>query len=126
MGWLFIKRSITIIAEIAVGLVVSAIFLVIVGFIWLMYTHPSPKYHRLDAGMTVLEAISIMESAPKRAYTPEDFCTTYRDTMLVSMCDEFVSTNTSALMVWNARIDTAIVVGLDQEASVSFLGFGDT
>ena len=116
----------TIIADIAVGLVVSVFFLVIVGFVWLMYTHPSPKYHRLHVGMTASEAISVMGSAPRHVMTPERFCTGNRDTMRVSMCDEFVPTDTTALMVWNARIDTVIVVGLDQKSSVSFLGFGDT
>ena len=114
----------TIIADIAVGLVVSVFFLVIVGFVWLMYTHPSPKYHRLDVGMTASEAISVMGSAPRHVMTPELFCTGNRDTMRVSMCDEFVSTNTAKLFLWHPRLDTNIFVGVGQEDTVSFLGFG--
>jgi len=91
-----------------------------------MYTHPSPKYHRLDVGMTALEAITVMESAPRHAYTPRGFRNRFQDTMLFGMCDEIVSTHTKAVLVWHARIDTVIVVGIDREDTVSFLGFGDT
>jgi hypothetical protein len=114
----FIKRIIVAVTQVVAAIMVIAALII--------FTHPGRKYDRLNVGMTASQAISVMESAPRRTYTTEGFCATYRKTTLYSVCDELVSRDTAAFMVWNVGIDTVIVVGLDQEASVSFLGIRDT
>ena len=106
------------------GLLVAVLFFG--SLVWLLATHPSYKYYRLEVGMTTQEAIAAMESAPRRAYTPEGFCTQYRDTMLFSFCDDdLMATNTVTMLIWQTRIDTVVVVGVSRDDTISFLGFGD-
>ena len=106
------------------SLIGLTLIFIILWFLWIGVTHPSAKYYRLNVGMTTIEAVTVMGSAPKYATTPERYCSGDQGAKRSSTCDELASTSTEAILFWSPRMDTVVYVGVGPEDTVSYLGFG--